>query len=137
MASTGAAPPPPPLPEGYPSTEPPPLPAGYPPTEPAPPAGYPATESTYPAPPSAPNPPPAPERYPEENEKHWGHFGVGVGLSFLFSLFALFGLFFIDKSQQKKKFYLYGCAVGIALNILLALLLWFLGFAFLSILIRK
>jgi len=98
------------------------------------------------APPAAPEPdtyPPSPpsaearhDVLAEEKERHWGHFGAGLGLSFCFSLFALFALFFIKKSDQKK-FFLYGCAVGIGINIFLILVLWFLGFFFISFAFRN
>lgn len=155
MAQTqaGNAPVSPPQAYGYvpqQSQAPPPLPSqGYPQQQPQPNQGYPSAPPPNQGYPSAPppnqvypsSPPPGyvhpnaagaqPEPKPSaepDTTKYWGHFGAGFGIALIVGLFSLFGLFVVTE-ERKRKFYLIGCASGVAFCVILWIILYFAVFA--------
>lgn len=124
---TYAIPPPPPEEYGY---IPPPVNAGqYATTTGMYPTGYPP--DTYGHEATAPEIIPSPTANTNESF-NWGIFAGGICAGFLLSLFGFLFLLCLELSGKKKKAFVIGCAVGLAINLIVAVavpIIFFVVFA--------
>lgn len=55
-------------------------------------------------------------KYTDTEKKPWALFGLGAGLGLFFSFLSFFGLFCIPVDPRGRKYYSFGCLLGLGIN---------------------